>query len=577
MDAAAIVGTLIDQGATQQLEALGNAIFSNATISDQLDRGMIAAVNDRIGQSIQPNGVIDQAITNAIQQQQGQAPPQQAPPQQQPQQQGQQVQCGSIPTTGTAYEVRPGRCFPDENQGCSGSILTNPQDPKQPITTADIFRRDSLFKNFADSNPRDLTTITDPNNAGAFLFEPDANDANVFNYRNFFFSDPRNENLVKYNKKGVNAKYSFPNIVRLRYDVGRATPLQSTNLSESPNDPYEREEIEKGRLLLSFMSRLVSWTLCPPFFTYRMVKLKEGYMSGYEYGKKGRGTRSIEKCIGVKKYGVNEGDGINDVYIYTFVDGRGNYINKDIPINKKTRSEINSFASGDLPYEDDFFRFPPNENNGPTIVCARYPDGILLFGYDGKLTPIPPFGTIVNQRKLHTENTQAVGYPDQEDHVLITSDLLQVMPRYQLPQATLGALNGIPVVLGGQGGQTLGNVLNIREKVIGAIGYITIMNTIKTIIRNANPAVVFGGGYKSMTRGSRRNRRYNNNKSIKRNKTKSKSKGRGRARAASMLKSAKQRFYRRGGGGMGMSLGLGSSGPQPLQYDSPLVSQASPV
>ena len=49
--------------------------------------------------------------------------------------------------------------------------------------------------------------------------------------------------------------------------------------------------------------------------------------------------------------------------------------------------------------------------------------------------------------------------------------------------------------------------------------------------------------------------------------------GKGRARAASMLKSAKQRYYKTGG----MGLGLLQSAPQPLQTESPLIAQASPV
>jgi hypothetical protein len=104
------------------------------------------------------------------------------------------------------------------------------------------------------------------------------------------------------------------------------------------------------------------------------------------------------------------------------------------------------------------------------------------------------------------------------------------------------------------------------------------MGVMKAIVAQESNIVFAGGRHRFMTRGRR------HNKSVKRNRMKSKSKGmtkskgrgRGRARAASMLKSAKQRFYKAGGGGS-MGLGFGPSVPQPLQCNSPLVSQASPV
>ena len=84
-------------------------------------------------------------------------------------------------------------------------------------------------------------------------------------------------------------------------------------------------------------------------------------------------------------------------------------------------------------------------------------------------------------------------------------------------------------------------------------------------------------------RGGSHNITHRRRMSVKRNKkmTRSSSKGsrrgrgrgKGRARAASMLKSAKQRYYKTGG----MGLGLLQSVPQPLQHESSLIAQASPV
>ena len=113
---------------------------------------------------------------------------------------GQPVPCGTVPTIGDgqARDVRSGYCFPDLNNGCNGSILTNPADPKTGIMLKNYYKRDSLFVNFANTSYRDLATIVDPGNA-AFKMQPDdlANpDQNVFNYRNFFLIDPSDESFI---------------------------------------------------------------------------------------------------------------------------------------------------------------------------------------------------------------------------------------------------------------------------------------------------------------------------------------------------------------------------------------------
>lgn len=471
------------------------------------------------------------------------------------------VGCGTVPTTGEAYNVRPGRCFPD-NEACKGSILKNPSDVSVQITSEEIFRRDSLFINFENTQPRNLGEMIDVTH-GSFLIESDDN--NVFNYRKFFFTDSSDRTLLEYNQRGA---LSNLNIVRLRYDVGLFYVRESANLSIPSDNPIENAEIEAGKKLVPTFSLKTSWTICPECFTYRMLPLKPGYMSAYSYGKMNMGQRSMPKCTGVKVPGDNMG--VNDVYVYTFVDSSGTLVSNATEINKKKRLAQNSFQGGDLPYEDGFFIFPKDRNGQTidTVVCARYPDGILLFGYQGRLTPIPPFGTIVNASKLHKERTQRSGYPDQSAHEAISGALFTA--KDSLLNTNIDAFNAKTINLNGAD-YTLETVPSLQAIIAGGVGYIAMMSAVKGLVRRQKLPSNFGG--------SRRRRRFYN-KSIKqkRNKTKSKSKGRGRARAASMLRSAKQRYYKTGGGmGMGMSLGLGSNGPQPLQYNSPLVSQASSV
>ena len=415
--------------------------------------------------------------------------------------------------------------------------------------------RDSLFVNFGhrgnNTLSRNLTAITDITN-GEFLVE-DAADPNNFNYRYFFMVDPSSKNIT------VN-KNTQTNLVKLRYAVGQSYTRLSPNLNIPPIaagvpvTAMEQAEIVEAKKTIGTFSMARNWMICPEFFTYRMLPLKRGFMSANEFNR--INSRSISnkrrKCIGVTPPGM---EAVNDVYVYTFVDQTGNYVTKDIPINKKVRREDNSFGPGDLPYEDGFFMFPSGYED--TVVSARFPDGILLFSYRGILSPIAPVGTVVSKSKLHEGNVARSGYPDQATHVAITAALSLEMGNVQTNMAALNAV--------------------VKDIIIGGIGYITMMRVIKGIVAAESSIVFAGGRHRFMTRGRRRH-----NKSVKRNIMKSKSKGmtkskgRGRARAASMLKSAKQRFYK-AGGGRGMGLGFGPSAPQPLQCNSPLVSQASPV
>jgi hypothetical protein len=300
-----------------------------------------------------------------------------------------------------------------------------------------------------------------------------------------------------------------------------------------------------------------------------MIPLQPGFMTVYGYKKflstMSGGISTLFECTGVKE--KTDLEGINAVYVYTFVDGNGNYVNKNTKINGVIRSADDSFAAADIPYEDGLFIFPKKDGKNMTVnIAARYPDGILLFNYGGYFGPVPPFGTIVKVKRLHIAGGERTGYPDQKAHALIETGLNATLNN--LRTTNQAAYAAFVISLNGQN-VAIGTKPNISDIIIGACGYISIMNVIKNSLIDAG---YIGAGGNARSSFRKRSHNNNNNKSIKRNKTKSKTKGRGRARAASMLKSAKQRFYRRGGGG-----GLGSRGPQPLQRNSQLVSQASPV
>ena len=485
------------------------------------------------------------------------------------------VPCGTPATLGDGNMrvVRAGYCFPDEHNGCNGSILADPRNPMKEISTKDIFMRDSLFVNFGaggnNTLSRNLANMIDVNNAD-FVVE-DTADPYHFNYRYFFMVDPSSENITR-------NKNTQTNLVKLRYAVGKSYTRLSSNLKDIANaeGDMERAEIQAAmKNTIGFTNLASNWTICPEFFTYRMLPLKRGFMSANEYNRvnsRSIGPNKLRKCLGIHPPSGME-DSVNDVYVYTFVDQTGNYVTKDTPINKRMRRGDNSFGPGDLPYEDGFFMFPKGFED--TVVSARFPDGILLFSYRGILSPIPPHGTVVFNSKLHKEDDRRAGYPDQAAHQRIATALTTSMANILGNMAVLDAMtirmNRQDIPLNSPG------VAHVKDIIIGGIGYIAMMSAIKAIVAEESNIVFAGGRRKFMTRGRRRH-----NKSVKRNIMKSKSKGmtkskgRARARAASMLKSAKQRFYK-AGGGRGMGLGMGPSAPQPLQCNSPLVSQASPV
>lgn len=584
-----IVTTFTDPSSTNELRDLTVAILDPATIPAPLktaladalsrERPIQDAINTEIAASIR-GGPISAAIAAVAAGGPPMAPIAPMAPMAPVAAAGQingRVPCGTPATLGDGNTriVRAGYCFPDEHNGCNGSILADPRNPMKEISTKDIFMRDSLFVNFGaggnNTLSRDLANMIDVTNAD-FVVE-DAADPYHFNYRYFFMVDPSSENITR-------NKNTQTNLVKLRYAVGKSYTRLSSNLKDIANaeGDMERAEIQAAmKNTIGFTNIASNWTICPEFFTYRMLPLKRGFMSANEYNRvnsRSIGPNKLRKCIGIHPPSGME-DSVNDVYVYTFVGQTGNYVTKDTPINKRMRRDDNSFGPGDLPYEDGFFMFPKGFED--TVVSARFPDGILLFSYRGILSPIPPFGTVVSKSKLHKEDDRRPGYPDQAAHQRISTALTTAMTNIYGNMAALDAMtirmNRQDIPLNSPG------VAHVKDIIIGGIGYIAMMSAIKAIVAEESNIVFAGGRRKYMTRGRRRH-----NKSVKRNIMKSKSKGmtkskgRARARAASMLKSAKQRFYKAGGGrGMDLGMGMGPSAPQPLQCNSPLVSQASPV
>jgi hypothetical protein len=429
--------------------------------------------------------------------------------------------------------VRSGFCFPDEANGCNGSILENPADPKQEISLKNYYRKDSAFINFEDTSYRVLAHLVDPNNL-ACMIQPDDlinPDKNVFNYRNFFLLDPSDDYI---RRNYFETHFQNNTGVRLRYAVGNCYPRIAPNLDSTVGtSPHELAEIMEARKTIGWKSRNANWMICPEIFTYRMLPLKPGFKSCYEYNKGPIRKEKLSECTGFK----NKSQPPNipdDVYLYTFVDPNGDYVTRNTLIDKKVRTK-NTFSQSDVPYEDDFFIFPAEFKD--TIVGARFPDGILLFSYDGMVTPIPPFGTAIRRTRLNNTATNRVGYPDGEVHAVMHQAVRDILASVRDGGANEAALNAKIVTIGGRPFPLAPRplvVANFRNFILGAMAYMEMM-----IIMRVNVELV--GGRNRITR----NRRRRHNKSVKRNKTRSKSKGRSRvrARAMSMLKTAKKGFH----------------------------------
>ena len=212
----------------------------------------------------------------------------------------------------------------------------------------------------------------------------------------------------------------------------------------------------------------------------------------------------------------NAVDTNNDVYVYYF--------------NKVGALNMND-ATLEIPFDSSNFMLPSGWK-----LYARYPDGALLYK--------SPAGVMQAEFPLGTFFKASSAYP---------------VSRFEAAaQAAVANEKGRI--------DQIGLSPDENQSMYQFAAYLGVMQEIKNMKR---------------IRGGSHNITHRRRMSVKRNKkmTRSSSKGsrrgrgRGRARAASMLKSAKQRYYKTGG----MGLGFGQSAPQPLQHESPLIAQASPV
>lgn len=213
----------------------------------------------------------------------------------------------------------------------------------------------------------------------------------------------------------------------------------------------------------------------------------------------------------------NAVDTNNDVYVYYF--------------NKVGALTMND-ATLEIPFDASNFMLPSGWK-----VYARYPDGALLYK--------SPAGVMQAEFPLGTFFKASSAYP---------------VSRFEAAAQAAVASQKARI-------DAIGLSPDENQSMYQFAAYVGVMQEIKNMKR-------IRGGSHNITH--RRRMSVKRNKKMKRStmsKSKGRGRGRGRARAASMLKSAKQRYYKTGG----MGLGLLQSAPQPLQTESPLIAQASPV
>ena len=252
------------------------------------------------------------------------------------------------------------------------------------------------------------------------------------------------------------------------------------------------------------------------------------FSSSFTWSKEGNPWRTPDNFIDFRRLKLKSGyqvtnrnnavDTNNDVYVYYF--------------NKVGALTMND-ATLEIPFDTSNFMLPSGWK-----VYARYPDGALLYK--------SPAGVMQAEFPLGTFFKASSAYP-------VSRFEAAAQAAVATEKARIDALNLSP---------------DENQSMYQFAAYVGVMQEIKNMKR---------------IRGGSHNITHRRRMSVKRNKkmTRSSSKGsrrgrgrgKGRARAASMLKSAKQRYYKTGG----MGLGLLQSVPQPLQHESPLIAQASPV
>ena len=254
------------------------------------------------------------------------------------------------------------------------------------------------------------------------------------------------------------------------------------------------------------------------------------FSSVFTWSKEGNPWRTPDNFIDFRRLKLKSGyqvtnrnnavDTSNDVYVYYF--------------NKVGALTMND-ATLEVPFDSSNFMLPSGWK-----VYARYPDGALLYK--------SPAGVMQAEFPLGTFFKESRAYPASRFENAAQAAVVNEKRR-------INAIGGLSP--------------DERQSMYQFAAYLGVMHEIKNMKR------IRGGSHSHNITHCRR-------MSVKRNKKMTRSssskgsrrgRGKGRARAASMLKSAKQRYYKMGG----MRLGLGQSTPQPLQTESPLISQASPV
>lgn len=250
------------------------------------------------------------------------------------------------------------------------------------------------------------------------------------------------------------------------------------------------------------------------------------FSSSFTWSKEGNPWRTPDNFIDFRRlklksdYQVtnrsNAVDTNNDVYVYYF--------------NKVGALNMND-ATLEIPFDTSNFMLPSGWK-----VYARYPDGALLYK--------SPAGVMQAEFPLGTFFKASSAYP---------------VSRFEAAAQAAVATEKARI-------DQIGLSPDENQSMYQFAAYVGVMQEIKNMKR-------IRGGSHNITH--RRRMSVKRNKKMTRSSSKGsrRGKGKGRARAASMLKSAKQRYYKTGG----MGLGLLQSVPQPLQHESPLIAQASPV
>jgi hypothetical protein len=253
------------------------------------------------------------------------------------------------------------------------------------------------------------------------------------------------------------------------------------------------------------------------------------FSSSFTWSKEDNPWRTPDNFIDFRRLKLKSGyqvtnrsnavDTNNDVYVYYF--------------NKVGALTMND-AKLEIPFDSSNFMLPSGWK-----VYARYPDGMLLYKSPaGVMQANFPLGTFFKASREYPVSrfeaaAQAAVATEKAriDQIGLSPDENQSMYQFAAYVGVMQEIKNMKRIRGGSHNITHRRRMSVKRN--------------KKMTRS------------SSSKGSRRGR----------------GRGKGRARAASMLKSAKQRYYKTGG----MGLGLLQSAPQPLQHESPLIAQASPV